>query len=399
MNSADKNLKLSIADFNSRTLVSFLDMARWIAAAVVFTSHLRDPLFLGYPDIPIAERTWCVKAWYFLTGLHAEAVVVFFVLSGFLVGARGILRVHSGKFNSGSYAIDRVSRLYVTFLPALFLSYIFDLIGSNYLQAVGFWDHSHPMIAQKIISAPFQSMLSNGTIMGNVFMLQEIIVEPLGSNRPLWSISFEFWFYVAFLLAAESISLSASRIRHAIFGILLFILCLSLGSDFIIYMGLWLIGASLALLQVKRARHPIVATSIFVSVLIGARFINSQIDSSDILRNIKNYFVALSFAWLIASLCGRHYLWLDRMSGFNSFLAGFSFSLYLLHFPIMLFVLAAMYSTGLFPTIATGFNPTDATGIYIYIFVIAVIYLFAWFFSVITERNTGRVRHFFKNLS
>ncbi len=86
---------------------------------MVFVGHLRNPLFFGFADLQPKDRTLLVKLWYFLTGLHAEAVIVFFVLSGLLVAGVGAERVMASSFDVKNYAIDRFSRLYVAFLPLL----------------------------------------------------------------------------------------------------------------------------------------------------------------------------------------------------------------------------------------------------------------------------------------
>jgi hypothetical protein len=38
-------------DLKNPTLISFVDMARWMAAAMVMVGHLRNPLFLGYGEL------------------------------------------------------------------------------------------------------------------------------------------------------------------------------------------------------------------------------------------------------------------------------------------------------------------------------------------------------------
>ena len=42
--------------------------------------------------------------------------------------------------------------------------------------------------------------------MGNLFFLQTIFVPPFGSNAPLWSLSFEFWYYLLFPLCLFALS-------------------------------------------------------------------------------------------------------------------------------------------------------------------------------------------------
>ena len=85
-------------DLKNLTFISFLDMSRWMAASIVFISHLRNPLFLGYGDVAAQDRNIFVQGWYFVTGWFPEGVIVFFVLSGLLVGGSGLAKVQSNTF-------------------------------------------------------------------------------------------------------------------------------------------------------------------------------------------------------------------------------------------------------------------------------------------------------------
>ncbi|MDB9738454.1 acyltransferase family protein, partial [Gammaproteobacteria bacterium] len=116
-------------DLTNLTLISFLDMSRWMAAAIVFISHLRNPLFLGYGDVLAQDKNILVQGWYFVTGWFPEGVIVFFVLSGLLVGGSGVAKVQNKAFTLKNYSIDRFSRLYVALVPALILCIILDKIG------------------------------------------------------------------------------------------------------------------------------------------------------------------------------------------------------------------------------------------------------------------------------
>lgn len=383
-------------DLRSPTLASFLDMARWMAAAIVFVGHLRNPLFLGYGDVPPEHRNVVVQAWYFVSSLTAEAVTVFFVLSGLLVGAAGLARRQAGKFVPADYAIDRVTRLYLAFLPALLLGFVLDLVGSRAFASVGFWDHSHPMVAQKIDTAPFISMLDLDILLGNVVMLQHYLVPPLGSNQPLWTISAEFWFYAVFLLALSATGLTKHRAVRAAAFLAIGAVFSVLGTGFLVLLGLWSIGVAIGLAPAGRWRSLPAACAVFLSILIAARLSKNFLEASSLLRELKNYAVALSFAYMICCMRGRRFAWLEKIARPNAFMASFSYSLYLLHFPVMLFLLGALHATGFFPGIARGFNPTEWTGVAIYASVILLVMVLCWLFSLATERKTERVRKVLK---
>jgi len=71
-----------------------LDMARGLAALVVLIGHLRSFVFLSYGDLnshtPIDTIVWAI------TGFGHQAVMIFFVLSGFFI-TRSILVDDSTK--------------------------------------------------------------------------------------------------------------------------------------------------------------------------------------------------------------------------------------------------------------------------------------------------------------
>lgn len=380
-----------LVDVRNPNFASFLDAARWVAASIVFLGHLRNPLFLGYGSLSASEKGIAVQLWYFVTGWFGPAVIVFFVLSGYLVGGIASARINVGRFSTSSYAIDRLSRLYVAFLPALLLTAALDLAGSNWFAATGFWNHQQPMLAEKVTSAPFESLLTFELFLGNLLMLQTISLPPFGSNGPLWTISLEFWFYSVFALASY-VYVSRGRVGRAMSVLALAIMLVFLGKDFAAYMGLWLIGVCAAFAPWRSIERPLLAGAGLLGVLVAARVFQDamrQIPSGIWLRD---YCVAISFGWVLVSMRSTGSRLLGASASFNKFMADFSYSLYLIHFPLMLFLLGALHATGAFDGVARGYSPTSPEGLSIQALVIVATYMFAWLFSTVTERRTPWVR-------
>ena len=362
---------------------------------MVLFGHLRNPLFLGYGDLTSADRILPVKAWYFVTGWHAEAVIVFFVLSGFLVGGLGAAKASIGKFSPVSYGIDRVTRIYVAFLPALLLTVVLDLVGSSVFSGTGFYDHTHPMIQQKIATEPFITLMTMETFWMNAALLQTFLAPPFGSNQPLWTISAEFWFYVVFGLGFVAIA-SRSGVARTLAVALTVVIFLVLGVTFPILLGLWLIGACTTFVPWRAVERPLISLLVFAAVLSIVRFRQDIFEQSEVIRTAKNYLVAATFAWLLISMRHIRFLPLERLSTFNRFMADFSYSLYLIHFPLMLFLLGLFHVTGGFEKIVTGYSPRDPQGLFLYAAIIVLIFATAYLFSLLGERQTWKIRRALK---
>jgi peptidoglycan/LPS O-acetylase OafA/YrhL len=387
----------TLADLARSDFQSFLDLARWLAAAIVFFGHLRNPLFLGYGSLPEVDRNLIVQGWYFVTGWFGEAVIVFFVLSGFLIGGMGLARLQARTFDLTDYAIDRTSRLFVAFLPALLLTLLLDFAGSAWFPQAGLYTHTQPMIAEKISTPPFESLATPTNFFGNVVMLQHFRVPAYGSNTPLWTISAEFWFYFLFGLAAVLLLHRSVRKRGAAIAVGAVVFAI-LGAAFPYLLGLWLIGIGVTLIGRSRLERPLLALILFVAVLVAARIMHDKVSALMWGQTVRDYGVALSFAYLLYSMRSARSALLARFAGFNRFMADFSYSLYLIHFPLLIFLSSLAFASGYFPGVAIGYRPTDPEGLILYVLMLVTVYLAAWSFSLLTERQTARVRRLLKSM-
>jgi peptidoglycan/LPS O-acetylase OafA/YrhL len=132
----------------------------------------------------------CFELWFpknhsfypFFSELAHFAVIIFFVLSGYLIG-------YTTKNNNRGlrkYFVARFSRLYSVLIPVLFITYgIEQLIG-----IIGY-DTSN-MVMSRGWSLP--RYILSGLFMNEVWFFSA--APPI--NAPLWSLSFEFWFYIIF---------------------------------------------------------------------------------------------------------------------------------------------------------------------------------------------------------
>ena len=152
----------------NRELSISLDLVRAIAAFSVFLSHFS---YIGYTGTYTD----------FFHQYGHSGVVMFFVLSGYFIAY-----VCENKHdNFLDYMAARFARLYSVLLFALPLTFVLDTAGRNMSP------HTYTTIPD---SSPFAGALLN------ILFLQQgsFISFKYLSNGPLWSLSYEFWYYVTF---------------------------------------------------------------------------------------------------------------------------------------------------------------------------------------------------------
>ncbi len=188
---------------------SLLDLVRGVSALLVMLGHLRAFLFVDYGEVAGSGRL--TKAFYFATGLGHQAVMVFFVLSGYLVGGSVIAGLRKGSFRWGGYAAARLVRLWMVLLPALLLTLGADLAGRHVNAAAYAGGLNSQFMSGPTVAEP--ASLDGLTFLGNLGFVQTIAVPVYGSNGPLWMLANMFWYYVLFPLLAVGIW-QATRFVH-----------------------------------------------------------------------------------------------------------------------------------------------------------------------------------------
>jgi peptidoglycan/LPS O-acetylase OafA/YrhL len=371
-----KDIKIVLAQ---DSFTSLLDLSRWIAAFIVFAGHLHELLLSPYEQVE--QPNMLIAGFYFVSGLSSEAVMVFFVLSGFLIGGKNLERAKADSFHFSSYCIDRISRLYVVLLPAVFIGYFLDVIGSSYFPEAGLYN----LFSYHIIT----EHLDTSILIGNLLMLQSFYTTVIGSNFPLWSLSFEFWFYLLFGLLILSIFGNKQDKSKYWYLILSVIIVLILGYKFILYFLIWCIGLSVAFLNKKIIKNPIIALILFISVLIISRFDLITI------QYLPDLLTAISFGIFLLSMKEVNNSFLYKTKKINSVLAGFSYSLYLLHYPLILFLISVWVSIFQISNFSNEYQP-NSVGIVIYLSIMIIIFTIAYAFSLVTENKTALVRRWLK---
>ncbi|HSZ33537.1 MAG TPA: acyltransferase [Puia sp.] len=314
----------------------WLDLFRGLAAVEVFLSHLRALVFKSYGTEPSGIFK---KAFYFFTGFAHQAVIVFFVLSGFFITDTIYRALDKGKFSPVGYGSDRLVRLWVVLIPGLILTFIIDAPGLHFFGSSPGYTGIHYMGDVEV-----SAHVTVANFIGNIFFLQGILVNTFGSNSPLWSLANEFWYYVLFPLVLFIFRKNSITVK-GILIILIIAVLFFIGKNISLYFLIWLMGSVVVWLKRNFSapsvplRNAIIIFGI-LALVISLYKIRTGTSTETILDFIMAFFMGI-----LVYGC----LFMKEMPEFPakiiSFISGFSYSLYVIHLPLCIFLTAALGQT------------------------------------------------------
>lgn len=322
-----------------------------------------------FGNLPAEQQNLFSMAFSLLCRMGHEAVIIFFVLSGFLVGGRGFERINAGNFSVSDYLIDRISRIYPPLLMAVLFYYITSIV---------------------IPETPF----SWTTAVGNIFNLQGICCANLVS--PFWSLSYEVWFYIVLCTLAVALLAKNNRIKFigfCLFGTTVMVFVLGLKMH---YLLIWMMGAVAYLVRPTQKNTFILWSSIFgffatcmlwqlsretYSLEVTIQFVNK-----DLLE------LAMS---LMACILIQQVILFKPKSKFSvaiekylGKMAKFSYTLYLSHRIVFLWIIAYIWSEA----------TCDFTliGMFKYCSILIMTLIICWLLYLISEKQSNRIKLFLK---
>jgi peptidoglycan/LPS O-acetylase OafA/YrhL len=282
------------------------------------------------------NSTPLVKIVYLVTGFSHYAVMIFFVLSGFLVGGTVLRGWIDGKWSWSLYAANRMTRLWIVLIPALILGAIWDRLGISIFGTSGIYGG---LAHNDIVTSSVLPRLSGSVMLGNALFLQDIRIATFGTNHPLWSLSFEFWYYVLFPLMVMGIPAKKAGWSAILYAIGAITVAYFIGRWVCLYFLIWLLGAAINFAPEPSGRRVklwiVAATIALLSVLAVLRF------NPTIAEFPHNFAVGTASAALILALLrSRARSALGLYSRTVRRLAGFSYTLYVVHVPALAFISA-----------------------------------------------------------
>ncbi|MFL0797682.1 MAG: acyltransferase [Cellvibrionaceae bacterium] len=181
----------------------YLDLLRFVAAGFVFLSHVT--MFAG---------GWLWQ----LAAFGHEAVVFFFVLSGFVIA----YVVYEREEKAFKYTVNRLSRIYSVTIPALLLTIIL-YYGGHAISPEAFQD------LDKRLLDPVWTLFS-----GLFFINQSWVGTPMLSNLPYWSLGYEVLYYCFFGVFVFTKGWLRLLLLLGVVGVM--------GPSILLYLPIWLTG-------------------------------------------------------------------------------------------------------------------------------------------------------------
>ncbi len=195
----------------TRGVSIWLDVLRVAATLLVVLSHWAYPRFTGTTYGVL--RDWNVGS---------DAVIVFFVLSGCVIAYAAERDASAGRF-----AFHRLTRLLTVLFPALILTLVFDSVGTALDPG------AYP--AKFYQTHPVGEFLLRGLTFTNEWA--GFGRMRLGTNGPLWSLSYEAAYYALF-----GVALFMKGIARVV---ALAAIALCAGLNVLLLMPAWLMGVAL----------------------------------------------------------------------------------------------------------------------------------------------------------
>jgi peptidoglycan/LPS O-acetylase OafA/YrhL len=315
-----------------------LDALRGIAAVGVCLSHLRDFFFRDYTQL--THPGLLTTTAYLFTGLGHQWVVVFFVLSGYLVGGSVLRAVAMGRWSWRGYLLNRLTRLYTVLIPALVLGGLLDLAGIHFFGASGIYGGK---TGTHELTFAVSTRLHWRILLRNYAFLQGIFVPSFGSNGPLWSLANEFWYYLAFPPLVFVVWRRSSPGRRLLNLILLAAIVVFVRPSIALLGLVWLMGVAIHYLPHLPADNATLRRLLILLAIIAS--LGTLVWCKQHHGASSDYILGLVITGLIYVLLSCSRTPMPRVYNWTAHaLSRSSYTLYLVHVPMLVF-LAAWIST------------------------------------------------------
>lgn len=292
-----------------------LDLIRGVSAQMVVIGHLLSFLKI-YPNSNTLNPLY----------IQNVGVVIFFILSGFLISYSLLNKLRNQQYTFKEYFIERFSRIYSGFIPSLFLILLIDFINVK----INMSDYTHGEAFNLI------------TFLGNLLMLQDFpfsnFITSFGSGRVLWTLAIEWWLYLFFgyllLFKRERLNIAFKSLILLFLSIVpIYNLIGGRGNGLTI---VWFSGVVITILlmrcqlKIKNYMNFVFAIGLFIISVFW--FFYSNYEAYNLMFSAL---ITGSFYFFLNGLRETNYFDNSKSNFFIKEVANYSFTLYLIHYSLI----------------------------------------------------------------
>jgi peptidoglycan/LPS O-acetylase OafA/YrhL len=275
----------------------------------------------------LGEGTW----FKYFSQQGQVAVIMFFIISGFVLNLSNRNQIYEGKIDFKEYFIKRFRRIYPVLFASMLIAYCASCLAES-----------------KFVVFNWQEFLAN------LFNIQDLARHPgywyeaFAGNTPLWSLSYEWWFYMLFFPLTKYVKFEYQRyvaLGITVFGFCSYFIYPNQFSIIFEYFIIWWSGVELAqswksnkLSGIKNLSFIYGSLILLFSLQVTRVFIfneNLQISYYPVINSLHTAFaivlITAGLIWYKMKFIGFKYT-----LGHLNFFGPISYSIYLFHYPLVM---------------------------------------------------------------
>lgn len=369
------------------------EQLRLICSLLVLVGHARI-LSIGEFDSKTGISPWRI-VFYWFTSLGHSAVLVFFVLSGYLIGTPLVKKMSQSEIDLAEFIVRRLSRIWIVLIPSFFAIALLNRFACSLGKSSLYCKGNLRFNMSKL--PPLQMQSGRSLLRNTTFQFGDSNYHAFGGNLPLWSLNYEIFAYVLIavlvysfqLFRAQRLSPNFRKLSHSqnfwvFLGCLGWIFYAKPSLESLSYFFIFVLGILAGLLKRRQKRQ--ISWRLFIGLsLLQIIFLGQGIRFFPIFQiterlSLIDFLFAVIFALLLMKSPEER---LGQAYYKNRSLLDFSFSLYVTHLPIL----------GLISTLIENEHKyLKLNSFQEFTLMVISSIIFSFIFSLLTEAHTKKIR-------